>query len=78
MHVDTNVVALLQCVATSCFLLDAMIDSSPQDVRQGRHPASHKIYIGGASNQLTNGCWSIGPDTSTSIQVCSTKKRSLS
>ena len=40
MHVDTNVVALLQCVATSCFLFDAMIDSSPQDVRQGRHPAA--------------------------------------
>ena len=84
MHVDTNallhccIVALLQCVATSCFLLDALIDNSPQDVRQGRHPASHKIYMGGASNQLTNGCWSIGLDTSTSIQVCSTKKRSLS
>jgi hypothetical protein len=59
---------LLQCV----FLLDALIDSSPQDVRQGRHPASHKIYMGGASNQLTNGCWSIGLDTSTSIQVCPT------
>ena len=32
-------------------LLDALIDSSPHDVKQGRHPATHEIHLGGASNQ---------------------------
>ena len=39
---------LLQCV----FLLDALIDSSPQDVRQGRHPAAWQLILENVLNQL--------------------------